>query len=145
MASGFPPYREVDEASPLAPVLRYPERLSANYESKIGYNAARRGPLRFEEGLGTDTDVPNDFQLGIMQGYMTAPGRPNHNVNVYEKFPEETLRERAHVGSSSWVEAPTFLGEYAHGSYSPNAEVRYEQVDRSGGRYQRFNPAIVDD
>lgn len=130
--------------SNLAPVPGYPERVGAVYERKIATpNPARRGPMRFEEGVATDTDVPNEFQKGVMQGYITAPGRPNHNANVYEKFPEETMAERAHVGSAAWVEAPTFLGEFAHGTGTPPRV--YEEVDRSGGRYERLNPAVVDD
>lgn len=145
MAAGYPPYREGDETSPLAPTPRYPERVTSTYETKIASNSDRRGPLRFEEGLATDTDVPDDFQLGIMQGYITAPGRPNHNQNVYEKWPAETMKQRAHVGSASWVEAPTFLSEFAQGSFTQNAEVKYEQIDRTGGRYQRINPAEIND
>jgi len=129
----------------LAPTPGFPERGDYNYEAKLGQNATRRGPLRFEEGVATDTDVPNEFTKGVMQGYITAPGRPNHNANVFEKFPEETMAERAHVGSAAWVEAPTFLGEYAHGSFNTYAEQKYEQVTRSGGRYQRINPASVQD
>jgi len=132
-------------AGNLAPVPGFPERVGTTYERKAAGNATRRGPLRFEEGLGTDTDVPNDFQKGVLQGYITAPGRPNHNANVYEKFPEETMKERAHVGSASWVEAPTFLGEFAHGTFTDYAAQTYERVDRSGGHYQRVNPAQVDD
>jgi hypothetical protein len=128
----------------LAPNPQYPERVGNTYETKVGVNAPRRGPLRFEEGLATDTDVPNDFTKGVLQGYQTAPGRPNHNANVYEKWPEETMAQRAHVGSAAWVEAPTFLGEFAHGS-GRAAEIKYEQVDRSGGRYERINPANVPD
>lgn len=145
MATGFPPYREGDESSPLAPGPRFPERVTSDYETKIGVNTARRGPLRFEEGVATDTDVPSDFQLGIMQGYMTAPGRPNHNMNVFEKWPEETMRERAHMGSAAWPEAPTFIGEFAHGTYTQAAEQKFEQVDRSGGRYMRMNPTVIED
>jgi len=130
----------------LAPAPQFPERISATYEEKIAPSIpGNRGPLRFEEGIGTDTDVPNEFTKGVLQGYVTAPGRPNHNANVYEKFPEETMAERAHVGSASWVEAPTFLGEFAHGAFSQNAEQHYEQVDRSGGRYERIAPAVVTD
>lgn len=128
----------------LAPNPQYPERTGNTYESKAGINADRRGPLRFEEGIATDTDVPNDFTVGVLQGSQTPPGRPNHNANVYEKYPEETMRQRAHMGSASWVEGPTFLGEFAHGA-GAGGEVLYEQVDRSGGRYQRLNPANVPD
>lgn len=129
----------------LAPTPSFPESGDYNYEAKFAQNLGRRGPLRFEEGVATDTDVPNEFTKGVMQGYQTAPGRPNHNANVYEKWPEETMAERAHVGSAAWVEAPTFLGEYAHGSFNAYAEQKYEQVTRSGGRYGRINPASVQD
>jgi hypothetical protein len=80
-----------------------------------------------------------------MQGYLTAPGRPNHNANVYEKPPQETMAERVHVGSASWVEAPTYLGEFSQGSFSDYAQVTYEEVVRNGRRYERLNPAQVDD
>ena len=95
-----------ENTSPLAPAPGAPEVVSSFYERKDGMNNARRGPLRFEEGISTDTDVPNDFVLGVRQGTMPAPGRPNHNANVYEKYPDETMRERAHLGSAAWVEAP---------------------------------------
>jgi hypothetical protein len=138
--------------SPLAPTDSFRERANTYYERKQGLNTVRRGPLRFEEGISTDTDVPNDFQLGVMQGYVTAPGRPNHNKNVYEKSPEETMKERAHVGSAAWPESQQMVGEFAHGSYSPYAEQKYEQVDRSGTpgnpsgrRFERTAAAVVTD
>ncbi len=127
----------------LAPAPQYPERVGTTYETKVGVNGPRRGPLRFEEGVATDSDVPNDFTVGVMQGYQTAPGRPNHNANVYEKYPEETMRQRAHVGSAAWVEAPTFLGEFAAGSNE--VPQTYLQRNMSGGRYERLNPANVPD
>jgi hypothetical protein len=129
----------------LAPNPGFPERVGTTYETKVGVNGARRGPLRFEEGIATDTDVPSDFTEGVMQGYRTPPGHPNHNANVYEKYPEETMRQRAHMGSAAWVEAPTFLGEFAHGANNQLSAIKYEQVDRSGGRYERLNPAQVPD
>lgn len=128
----------------LAPNPQYPERVGNTYESKVAGNNVRRGPLRFEEGLATDTDVPNDFTKGVMQGYQTPPGRPNHNANVYEKSADETMQQRAHAGSAAWVEAPTFLGEFAHGA-GAGSVISYEQVNRSGGRYERLNPANVPD
>lgn len=130
----------------IAPNPLFPERTPNTYERKGALGVpGNRGPLRFEEGIATDTDVPNDFQKGAMQGYLTAPGRPNHNANVYEKYPEETMQERAHVGSAAWVEAPTFLGEFVQGSFTDYAEVRYEEVIRSGGHQLRANPAMVID
>jgi hypothetical protein len=135
----------------LAPSPQFAERQGTVYERKVSPALpGERGPLRFQEGLGTDTDVPNEFSKGAMQGYVAAPGRPNRNMNVFEKWPEETMRERAHVGSASWVEAPSFLGEFAHGSFADYATVSIEQVDRAGGnilgqRFERANPAEVND
>lgn len=128
----------------IAPGPQFPERAPNVYERKFAPGVpGNRGPLRFEEGVATDTDVPNDFQVGIQQGLITPPGRPNHNANVYEKWPEETMKERAHVGSAAWVESQNFLSEFAHGSFNDYAEVRYEEVIRSGGRQARTNPSIV--
>lgn len=130
----------------IAPVPQFPERMTPVYERKMSpAQTGLRGPLRFEEGVATDTDVPNEFQNGAMQGYITPPGRPNHNQNVFEKFPEETMKERAHVGSAAWVEAPTFLQEFSGGTFSDYAEAQFEEVIRSGAHYQRINPASVAD
>ena len=130
----------------IAPTPQFPEKVGATYERKM--SAAQpglRGPLRFEEGIATDTDVPNDFQLGLDQGYDTPAGRPNHNMNVMEKPADETMRARAHVGSAAWVEAPTYLGEFSQGNFGDHSQVVIEEVVRSGGRYQRLNPAQVAD
>ncbi|MDP9870335.1 MULTISPECIES: hypothetical protein [Streptosporangium] len=131
------------QTSPFAPAPHFPERMTPRWEAKYGQNDVRRGPLRFEEGLGTDSDVPDGFTEGIMQGYRTNPGRPNQNAKVDTKWPHETLAERAHAGSASWVEAPTFLSEFSHGSYGDHGVIEFEQVTRSGGHYLRQNPANI--
>lgn len=134
----------------IAPGNPFPERVTNTYERKMAPSATGgRGPMRFEEGLATDTDLPNEFVNGIQQGYITAPGRSNHNMNVYEKSPEETMRERAHVGSAAWVEAPTYLSEFAQGTQVPG-KYEYLMVNRgapnpSGRRYERHNAAEVTD
>jgi hypothetical protein len=99
-----------------------------------------RGPMRFEEGLATDTDLPMEFVNGMRQGYDTDPR--GHNMNVYEKPAEETMRERIHVGSASWTESPTYLTGFMGGA-SPEAEQNYIQVNRSGASYLRRNAAQV--
>lgn len=130
----------------IAPNPGYPEKPDYQYERKVAPSiTGNRGPLRFEEGVATDTDVPSDFQRGMGDGYITAQGRPGHNAKVDTKTAQETMQERAHVGSASWVEAPTYLSEFAHGSFSDYAEVTYEEVFRSGGHYMRPNPAVVDE
>lgn len=141
-------YSEAGRAVNLAPAPRFPERDrgAVNYEGKMASNPERRGPLRFEEGLATDTDVPSDFELGAMQGYRTAPGRPNHNAVVWEKPAAETMRARAHVGSAAWIDSVGMTGEFMHGvQVNTNASRKFEEVTRSGGRYERLHGAIVND
>lgn len=130
----------------IAPAPQFPEKVGATYERKMSpATPGQRGPLRFEEGVATDTDVPNDFQLGLDQGYDTPAGRPNHNTNVFEKFPDETMKQRAHVGSAAWVEAPAFVQEFAQGNFGDHSEVVIEEVVRNGARQARPNPAQVVD
>jgi hypothetical protein len=130
----------------VGPAPKFPERPGNTYDRK--FSAAlpgQRGPLRFEEGVATDTDVPEEFRNGAMQGYTPAPGRPNRNAPVHTKPAEETMHERAHVGSASWVEAPTYLQEYASGSFADYAENKFERSFRDGTRQQRMSPAVVQD
>lgn len=135
-----------DYESPIAPTPMFPERPGTNYERKFSPAAPmQRGPLRFEEGVATDTDIPVDFQIGASQGYVTAPGRINSNAKVDTKWPEETVAQRAHVGSAAWVEAPTVLNEFVEGSFSQLAERRYQQTVRDGMHYNRPNAAVVFD
>lgn len=129
----------------LSPAPQFPERSPQMYERTAASNSDRRGPLRFEEGIATDTDVPSEFQKGIASGSAAAAGRPNRNAPVWQKTAAETMGERAHVGSAAWIEAPTFLGEFAHGSFTDNAEQKVEVVARTGGRTQRVAPTVVND
>jgi hypothetical protein len=129
----------------IAPAPQFPERAPQGYDIKGAGNPERRGPLRFEEGIGTDTDVPNDFIKGMMQGQAIAPGRPNRNAPVWQKPAEETLAERVHVGSAAWVEAPSVLGEFAQGSFQDYGQNVIEQITVSGGRTARPNPVVVTD
>jgi hypothetical protein len=105
----------------------------------------QRGPLRFEEGVATDTDVPDEFILGAQQGYTPAAGRPNRNAPVHTKTAQETMAERAHVGSAAWVEAPDYLSEFSGSAFEDHGSNVYEEVMRNGARQQRPNPAQVQD
>ena len=130
----------------IAPAPKMPERVGATYDRKMSPAATgQRGPLRFEEGIATDTDVPNEFTKGAMQGYAPAPGRPNRNQNVFEKLPEETMRERAHVGSAAWVEAPSHLSEFAAGGFADHGDNRFEEVTRNGSHQAAGNASVVQD
>lgn len=125
----------------LAPAPQVPSQQSSVYEVKVAPDMpGGRGPLRFEEGLATDTDLPMEFVNGMRQGYIDD-GR-GHNANVYEKYPEETMRERVHVGSAAWVEAPTYLQGFLGGS-SDEAEQRYIQTSNPNTIQRRRNAAMV--
>jgi len=130
----------------LAPDPQFPERASLTYDRKVSAAVpGQRGPLRFEEGIGTDTDVPDEFILGAQQGYTPAAGRPNRNAAVHTKTAEETMSERAHVGSAAWVEAPDYLSEFSGAAFEDHGSNVYEEVTRNGSRQQRPNPAQVQD
>jgi len=131
----------------LAPEPTFPEKGSPVYDRKMANGApGQRGPLRFEEGLATDTDLPDSFRQGMLEPMIPAPGRLNHvNPDVQYKWPEETMAQRAHVGSAAWIDAPTMLGEFAHGSFTDVAEVQYEEVVRNGRRQQRRAPTMITD
>lgn len=136
-----------DRTSPLSPLDPFPERVTTVYEMKTAPNMpGGRGPMRFEEGIATDTDVPNDFVLGVRSGYETG-SRPNQNKNVFEKTPEETMKERAHVGSAAWVEAPDYLAAFS-ASTGNEAERQFIMVDRGSGlgqKWHRQDAAVVRD
>lgn len=114
-----------------------------HYESEIASNPRRRGPLRFEEGIATDTDVPNQFRQG-------AYADPNGDAGKgtwanWTKSPDETMRERAHLGSSTWIEAPALLSEFVQGAHAGDGRLAYETESNSGGRQVRPNRATVSD
>lgn len=137
-------FNESAETSPLAPTPHYPERVGSVFERTMAPSrAGGAGPMRFQEGLGTDTDVPSDFTVGVMSGYQTAPGNDNHNAVVWRKGPEETLKQRAHAGSAAWPEAPTFTSEFGNAAFSDYGDTKFERITRSGSHYMRQNPTVV--
>lgn len=129
----------------LSPAPGFPERAPHVIETAGAGNPVRRGPLRFEEGVATDTDVPNDFGKGVASGSAVTPGRPNRNAPVWQKPAAETLAERAHVGSAAWVEAPTMLQEFAQGSFQDYGMNVIETEYVGEGRKARPNATVVND
>ena len=114
----------------------------SGYEHVMAVNTVRRGPLRFEEGIATDTDVPNDFGLGAYGDTGgDARGRPFMNV----KSPEETMQERAHVGATTWIEAPTMLQDFVYGASGGQGPPQYDLELGSEARLYRPNIAQVQD
>ena len=64
----------------VAPAPLFPEVAGNIFERTMGPDIpGQRGSLRFEEGVATDTDVPNDFAIGSYVDTSPVPGRPNHN------------------------------------------------------------------
>jgi len=131
----------------VAPAPMFPERspnvFERTYAPSIPMN---KGPLRFEEGVATDTDVPNDFARGAYFDTSSAPGRMNHNnpEGVF-KHPMDTMRERAHVGSASWIEAPTVLSDFVQGAMSGDGMPQFERAFNPGTHTNRMNATVVSD
>jgi len=117
-------------------------RPESGYEHAIAVNNARRGPLRFEEGVATDTDVPNDFGQGA---YGDPGGDARGRPFVAVKDPAQTMQERAHVGSASWIEAPTMLQDFVIGASVGQTPSQFEMELGSEQRLIRVNPANVQD
>ena len=114
----------------------------SGYEHVMAVNTARRGPLRFEEGVATDTDIPNDFGQGA---YGDPGGDGRERPFTVVKSPEETMRERAHVGSSTWIEAPTMLSDFVIGAGIGQGPSQFEMELGSEVRLRRISPAAVSD
>src|SRR5262245_25714819 len=112
---------------------------ASGYEHVMAVNNIRRGPLRFEEGVATDTDIPTDFGLGAYGD--TAGPVPTTCV----KDPATTMRERAHVGSASWIEAPTMLSDFVIGASCGQGPPYFEREMGSETRLIRLSPAMVND
>jgi hypothetical protein len=131
----------------ISPNPMFPETQQTMFESTYAPSMpGNRGPLRFEEGIATDTDVPYDFGVGAYEDTAPAPGRQNHNnPEMFYKYAEETMRERAHVGSATWIEAPAMLGDFVQGSMSGEGMPVWEYAYNTGGMMKRPNPTVVYD
>jgi len=121
--------------------MGYPDP-EVQYEYDLADNQRRRGPLRFEEGIATDTDVPRDFQQGA---YGDTQGTEYGGWATVTKSPAETMKERAHLGSSTWIEAPSLLAEFVQGAHTGMMPPSFEREYGSEGRIHRINRANVPD
>lgn len=131
----------------VAPSPMFPEKTPVMFEQTYAPSIpGNKGPLRFEEGVATDTDVPNDFSRGAYFDTAPSPMRQNqpNPENVF-KHPEETMRERAHVGSASWVEAPALLSDFVTGAVAGDGMPSFEMEYNSGAHMARPNPTVVFD
>lgn len=112
------------------------------YEVAYAQNLTRRGPLRFEEGVATDTDVPFEFGRGAY-GDTAGDFRGRPTMASVIKTPQETMQERVHMGSASWIEAPAELSEFVQGAMADHPT--FERVAGSEYRILRFNATVVND
>ena len=133
----------------VSPVPMFPEtgRNEIMFEGEYAPSIpGNKGPLRFEEGVATDTDVPNDFAKGAYEDTAPSPMRMNHNnPEMFYKHAADTMRERAHVGSASWVEAPALLSDFVTGAMAGDGMPTFEMEYNSGGYTKRPNPTVVSD
>ena len=129
----------------VAPVPMFPERGEHVFERDIAPSIPmNKGPLRFEEGIATDTDVPRDFAQGAYMDTAPSPMRMNHNnPEMFYKYPWQTMQERAHVGAATWIEAPTVLSEFVQGSVAGDSMPYFEYEYNTGGHMNRPNPTVV--
>ena len=131
----------------VAPAPMFPEKSPTTFERGFAPSiTGNKGPLRFEEGVATDTDVPSDFARGAYFDTAPAPGRMNqpNPENVF-KHANETMRERAHVGSASWIESPQVLSEFVQGSVAGDGMPQFEYEHNSGFHMNRPAPTVVYD
>jgi len=131
----------------IAPNPLYPERVPQAFEVALAANpAGNRGDMRFEEGIGTDTDVPNDFVRGAYVDTAARAGTLNQKdpEHVF-KHPEETMAERAHVGSSTWIEAPAMLSDFVAGASAGQTPPQFEMIVVPGGYMYRRAPTVISD
>jgi len=131
----------------VAPAPMFPEKGTPVFERSFAPSIpGNKGPLRFEEGVATDTDVPADFAQGAYMDPTSAPGRSNHNnPEMFYKHAMDTMRERAHVGSASWIEAPTVLSDFVQGAMAGDGMPSFEYEYNTGGHMNRPNPTVVND
>jgi hypothetical protein len=129
----------------VAPNPMFPERSPNVFERSMAPSIpGNRGSQQFMEGVASDTDVPRDFGQGAYADTAPSPMRMNHNnPDMFYKYPEQTMAERAHVGSASWIEAPAMLGDFVQGSMSGDGMPTFEYAYNSGAHMNRPAAARV--
>lgn len=127
----------------IAPVAQFPERGPQSYDRVMAPSRpGMQGPLRHEEGIATDTDVPGDFVRGAFGDPTNLPGTRYNNPEMVFKHANETMRERAHLGSASWEDAPTRLQDFVMGARTGDV-IEFERVMGSESRQRPPIPATI--
>lgn len=130
----------------IAPPNPYPEAQRNVFERTMGPEiTGNRGPLRFQEGVWNEAPVQVDFGQGAYGDTSSASPRGNlPNPAALYKPAEQTMQERAHVGSASWIEAPAVLSEFVQGAVAGDGIPTFEMTFNSGSHMNRPNPTRVD-
>ena len=130
----------------IAPQNPYPESMRNVFERSMAPSIpGNRGPQNFQEGVAQESEVTYDFAEGAYMDTASAPGRQNHNnPDMFYKPAEQTMQERAHVGSAAWIEAPAVLSDFVTGSVAGDGMPRFETAVNSGMHMNRPNPVRVD-
>lgn len=130
----------------IAPQNPFPESMRNVYERSLAPSIPmNRGPLRFEEGVFYEPEVQMDFAQGAYSDTAPSPMRMNHNnPSMFYKPAEQTMQERAHVGSAAWIEAPSVLSEFVDGATAGDGMPTFEMTMNSGMHMNRPNPTRVD-
>jgi len=100
--------------------------------------------------LGDDVVLPpadiDDLIVIFQQGaYGDTQGTEYGGWATVTKSPAETMKERAHLGSSTWIEAPSLLAEFVQGAHTGMMPPSFEREYGSEGRIHRINRANVPD
>ena len=129
----------------IAPQNPYAEGMNNVFETVVAPSiTGNRGPLRFQEGVTNEPEVPSDFGEGAYVDTGSAPSRMNHPTpHALYKPAEKTMRERAHVGAASWIEAPSVLSEFVDGVQAGDGMPTFEMTVNSGAHMNRPNPVRV--
>lgn len=129
----------------IAPPNPYPEAMRNVFERTMAPSIpGNRGPIYFQEGIGQEQDVAMDFGQGAYADTSSSPVRMNHNnPDMFYKPAEQTMRERAHVGSASWIEAPEVLSDFVAGAVAGDGIPTFEMVGNTGYHMNRPNPTRV--
>ena len=88
-----------------------------------------------------------DFARGAYFDTTSDSRRHNHNnPEMVYKHADETMRERAHIGSAAWIEAPGMLSDFVQGAGAGQGMPAYEMVQNPlTHRMNRPSPTIVRD
>lgn len=141
----YPAIKEIDMT--IAPNPLFTERTVTSFDRSMAPAIpGNRGDLRHEAGIASDTDVPSDFVRGAYMDTAALPGTINRvNPESYHKSAAETMKERAHLGSAAWEQAPQVLSDFVDGAGVGQAPPSFERIMNNGGPQWRRAISVITD